>query len=260
MESPSVSCSGSSTVGVERPACSVFGTHNTFNDAFKVRAILDEGVITGGVDQLKGSGEGRAKQKQVTWADIVKHNGVHEQGQSFENSLSEGAHIKPSLQLEEHANAHMDLICPEHRGISGDEVGEGCNSIHLDLVSKGLLVVDSDGKGGEAGQVEELGAEPTIDQEASDSELGVETAQQNWADYIDELNINNQPLEEKEEDKRESSEGDDVFIPNSETLEEQHRVCTRKLKGKKKYGSLCNLQDRVLSETDRKKRVIDRDE
>ncbi|KAK8578609.1 hypothetical protein V6N13_100437 [Hibiscus sabdariffa] len=111
MESPSVSCSGSSAVGVECPACSFFGTHNTFNGAFKVRAILDEGVIMRRVDQLKGSGEGRAKQKQVTWADIVKHNGVHKQGQSFENSLSEGAHIKPSLQLEEHANKPINIFC-----------------------------------------------------------------------------------------------------------------------------------------------------
>ncbi|KAL4295855.1 hypothetical protein GQ457_12G032140 [Hibiscus cannabinus] len=248
--SPSVSSSGSSSVGVERPACSFFGTQNTFNDAFKDGAFFDVGVNTGKADRPKENGEGSAKQKQLTWADIVKQNGVHEQGLSLENFLPEGAHTQFSLQLQEQAN---DLTCSEQRGKSGNKVGEGCYSIHLDLEPKRLAVVESDGKGGEAGQVEELGVEPTIDQEASDCELGVETAEQNWADSIDELNINNHSLEEGEEEKRELSEGDDVFIPDGETQEEQYRACMRKTKGKKKYGSLRNLQDGVLSEAERKK-------
>ncbi|KAL4291642.1 hypothetical protein GQ457_14G009450 [Hibiscus cannabinus] len=90
--------------------------------------------------------------------------------------------------------------------------------------------------------------------EDTDRELGLKTGEQNWVDSIDEANNLTRSPGCREEECRLTSEGEDFTLSEHEHSEAQIPVKPVKQKGKKKYGSLRSLQDRVLSEADRKKR------
>ncbi|KAL4323364.1 hypothetical protein GQ457_11G028560 [Hibiscus cannabinus] len=201
---PSASSSGSSSVRVERQACSGFGIRNTINMIFN------------------------------------------------DGACSEGGEFK--AHLEEPNSTHIDLTRSEQRGKSGHQVGAGDSSSLLDPVHEGLAIVEVEGKGNAAGHFKESGLETDKVHEVSDCELGLAPAVQNWADSIDELNNNNHSLGDRAEDYQESSDVEVAYNKDNGILEEHHRVVSGKSKRKKKYGSLYSLQDRVLSEADRRKR------
>ncbi|KAL4284998.1 hypothetical protein GQ457_16G027450 [Hibiscus cannabinus] len=105
-----------------------------------------------------------------------------------------------------------------------------------------------------AERLKESGLETDKVHEVSDCEFGLAPAVQNWADSIDELNNNNHSLWDRAEYYQESSDVEVAYNKDNGILEEHHRVVSGKSKRKKKYGSLYSLQDRVLSEADRRKR------
>ncbi|KAL4291391.1 hypothetical protein GQ457_14G020120 [Hibiscus cannabinus] len=262
---PSASSSGSSSFRVERPACSGFGIGNTINMIFNDGACSEGGVNSRVAERLKGLEGGIVKQKHLSWADIVKHNGASTQdqrhGANSQPSLyldinlnPSGACIQSAAHLEEPNSTHIDLTRLEQRGKSGHQVGAGDSSSLLDPVHEGLAIVEVEGKGNAAGHFKESGLETDKVHEVSDCELGLAPAVQNWADSIDELNNNNHSMGDRAEDYQESSDVEVPYNKDNMILEEHHRVVSGKSKRKKKYGSLYSLQDRVLSEADRRKR------
>ncbi|KAL4326266.1 hypothetical protein GQ457_11G028620 [Hibiscus cannabinus] len=225
---PSASSSGSSSVRVECPACSGFGIGNTINMIFNDGACSEGRVNSRVAERLKGLEGGIVKQKHLSWADIVKNNGASTQdqrhGANSQPSLyldinlnPSGACIQSAAHLEEPNSTHIDLTRSEQRGKSGHQVGAGDSSSLLDPVHEGLAIVEVEGKGNAAGHFKESGLETDKVHEVSDCELGLAPAVQNWADSIDELNNNNHSLGDRAEDYQ-------------------------------------DLQDRVLSEADRRKR------